>query len=119
MCIRDRYISIERLISDTKENYYEALQESSWEWHEARNDYAPCVKYSLGVIVAAYREFADRVEILTVPHQQGHRPSGGVQGPEGAVPVPPLFSFCAIFTVFSPTKGTLYNIFFMVVFVCV
>ena len=55
-----QYISIERLISDTKENYYEALQESSWEWHEGRNDYAPFVKYMLGVIVAAYREFADR-----------------------------------------------------------
>lgn len=60
-----QYISVERLISDTKENYYEALQESSWEWHEGRNDYAPFVKYMLGVIVAAYREFADRVEILT------------------------------------------------------
>mgnify|MGYP004463670643 FL=1 len=60
-----QYISIERLISDTKENYYEALQESSWEWHEGRNDYAPFVKYMLGIIVAAYREFADRVEILT------------------------------------------------------
>lgn len=59
-----QYISIEKLISDTKENYYEALQESSREWHEGRNDYAPFVKYMLGVIVAAYREFAGRVEIL-------------------------------------------------------
>ena len=60
-----QYISIEKLISDTKEDYYEALQASSWEWHEGTNDYAPFVKYILGVIVAAYREFADRVEILT------------------------------------------------------
>ena len=59
-----QYISTERLISDTKENYYEALQESSWEWHEGRNDYVPFVKYMLGIMVAAYREFADRVEIL-------------------------------------------------------
>ena len=59
-----QYISIEKLISDTKENYYEALQESSREWHEGRNDYVPFVKYMLGVIVAAYREFAGRVEIL-------------------------------------------------------
>lgn len=59
-----QYISIEKLISDTKENYYEALQESSGEWHEGRNNYAPFVKYVLGVIVAAYREFAGRVEIL-------------------------------------------------------
>ena len=47
-----QYISIEKLISDTKENYYKALQESSR------------VKYMLGVIVAAYCEFAGRVEIL-------------------------------------------------------
>ncbi len=59
-----QYISIEKLISDTKENYYKALQESSREWHEGRNDYAPFVKYMLGVIVAAYREFEGRVEIL-------------------------------------------------------
>ena len=52
------------MISDTKENYYKALQESSREWHEGRNDYAPFVKYMLGVIVAAYREFEGRVEIL-------------------------------------------------------
>ena len=59
-----QYISIERLISDTKENYYEALQESSWEWHEGRNDYAPFVKYYLGIIIKAYDEFEDRIQYL-------------------------------------------------------
>lgn len=59
-----QYISIEKLISDTKENYYEALQASSWEWHEEHNDYAPFVKYMLSMILAAYREFAQRVDIL-------------------------------------------------------
>ena len=60
-----QYISIERLIADTKENYYEALQASSWRWHEEKNDYAPFVKYMLGIVIAAYREFGNRVEILT------------------------------------------------------
>ena len=65
MCIRDRYISIEKLISDTKESYYEALQESSYNWHEEENDYEPFVKYVLGIIVAAYRDFTDRAALLT------------------------------------------------------
>ena len=60
-----KYISIEKLISDTKESYYEALQESSYNWHEEENDYQPFVKYMLGIIIAAYREFTDRAALLT------------------------------------------------------
>ena len=59
-----KYISIEKLIADTKETYYEALQESSENWHEGNNDYLPFVRYMLGVILAAYREFSSRVEVL-------------------------------------------------------
>ena len=60
-----KYISIEKLISDTKETYYEALQQSSYNWHEVTNDYAPFVTYMLGVLVAAYRDFESRIELLT------------------------------------------------------
>lgn len=60
-----KYISIEKLIADSKETYYEVLQESSIGWYEGKNDYAPFVKYMLGVIVAAYRDFSARMEILT------------------------------------------------------
>ena len=59
-----KYISIEKLISDSKETYYEVLQESSYNWHKNKNDYAPFVRYMLGIIVAAYRDFSARVEIL-------------------------------------------------------
>ena len=59
-----KYISIERLIADSKETYYEALQESSTRWHEGENDYLPFVRYMLGVVIAAYREFTSRVDIL-------------------------------------------------------
>ena len=59
-----RYISIERLIADSKETYYEALQESSTGWHEGTNDYLPFVRYMLGIVVAAYREFVSRVDVL-------------------------------------------------------
>ena len=60
-----KYISIEKLISDTKETYYEALQASSYNWHQGTNDYAPFVTYMLGILVAAYRDFESRIELLT------------------------------------------------------
>jgi len=61
-----KYISIEKEIERTKETYYEVLQESSMGWHEEQNDYLPFVTYMLGVTVAAYRAFSERVQTLTV-----------------------------------------------------
>lgn len=60
-----KYISIEKLIENTKELYYECLQLSSTGWYENENDYEPFVKYILGIIVAAYRDFSSRVSLLT------------------------------------------------------
>ena len=59
-----KYISLEKLIADSKETYYEALAESSQDWHEGTNNYAPFVRYLLGIIVAAYRAFDDRLKLL-------------------------------------------------------
>ena len=59
-----KYISIEKMIETTKDNYYAALHKSSQGWHENNNDYAPFVKYMLSVILAAYREFASRVQVV-------------------------------------------------------
>ena len=60
-----KYISLERIIADSKDTYYEVLQDSSFNWHEGNNDYIPFVRYMLGVIIAAYRDFSSRVELLT------------------------------------------------------
>ncbi len=59
-----KYISMEKMIADSKESYYEALQDSDAKWHEAENDYLPFVRYMLGIIIAAYRVFESRVQIL-------------------------------------------------------
>ena len=59
-----KYVSLEKLIADNKESYYDALQDSDAGWHEEENDYLPFVRYMLGVIIAAYKDFSDRVEIL-------------------------------------------------------
>lgn len=59
-----RYISLEKIIEQTKDTYYDALQESSLNWHEGTNDYKPFVEYTLGIILNAYREFSERVNVL-------------------------------------------------------
>ena len=59
-----KYISIEKLIEQTKDTYYEALECSSANWHDDKNDYIPVVQYTLGVVVAAYREFSSRVKLI-------------------------------------------------------
>ena len=64
MYIVGKYISIEMLIENTKDSYYETLQLSSAGWHENANDYKPFIKYYLGVLLAAYRVFSSRVETL-------------------------------------------------------
>ena len=61
-----KYISIEKLIEESKETYYEALQQSSQGWHEGTSDYTPFVRYTLGVVAAAYRDFSTRVQVLAV-----------------------------------------------------
>ena len=60
-----KYVSIEKLIETTKESYYNCLQQSSIGWHENENDYEPFVKYMLSIMIAAYRDFSSRVNLLT------------------------------------------------------
>ena len=59
-----KYISMEMLIEKTKETYYEALQNSSTEWHNNKSDYTSFVRYYLGVVLKGYNEFQDRIEHL-------------------------------------------------------
>ena len=60
-----RYISLKRLIEQSKETYYEALQISSEGWHDGRHRPKPWWEYSLGVLIRAYREFEERVGDIT------------------------------------------------------
>lgn len=59
-----KYVSMEKMIEATKENYYDVLERSSQGWHEEQNDYVPFVSYVLDIILASYREFFARVQRL-------------------------------------------------------
>lgn len=62
-----RYISLERLIEQNKERYYETLEQSSTRWHEGRHDPWPFVNYLLFILKTAYREFEERVGQTAAP----------------------------------------------------
>lgn len=59
-----KYISIEKLIENSKETYYDSLKKSSIKWYDNKNNYCHFVEYYLGIILKAYREFTNRVEYI-------------------------------------------------------
>lgn len=62
-----RFVSLERLIEQNKDGYYEALERSSLGWHESRNDPWPYVNYLLYILKMAYKEFEERVGATASP----------------------------------------------------
>src|SRR4030042_5497083 len=62
-----RYISLERLIEQNKERYYETLERSSESWHERKTDTWPYITFVLYTLKTAYREFEDRIGQIASP----------------------------------------------------
>ena len=61
-----RYISLEGKIAKNKDLYYDALSRSQHGWHEGTEDIIPFIKYMLGIILAAYKDFEDRMDLIGV-----------------------------------------------------
>lgn len=59
-----RYISLEAKIAKNKDLYYESLGKTQDGWYEGEEDVVPFIKYLLGTILAAYKDFEDRFEII-------------------------------------------------------
>ena len=59
-----KYISLEAKIAKNKDLYYDALGASQIGWHEGNNDTVPFIKYLLGTILAAYKDFEDRFALV-------------------------------------------------------
>jgi Fic family protein len=62
-----RYISLERLVEETREEYYEALRQSSDGWHSGAHDPLPWLVYFLSIVRRAYREFESRAGQVRSP----------------------------------------------------
>jgi Fic family protein len=59
-----KYISLEAKISKAKDSYYHALRLSQENWHQAQENPIPFIKYILGTILSAYKDFEDRFSIV-------------------------------------------------------
>lgn len=71
-----RYISLEKVIEETKDQYYETLQRSSDGWHNGVHDLLPWINYFLVMILKAYQKFEERVgETSDKAHQKGWKTS--------------------------------------------
>jgi Fic/DOC family len=57
-----RYISLERLIEESKEEYYRVLKLCSEGWHEGKNQIVPWWNYFLSMLRSGYKEFERQVE---------------------------------------------------------
>ena len=62
-----RYMSLERLIEQSKERYYETLEHCSVGWHAGKHDPWPFINYVLSILKLAYQEFAERVGQIAEP----------------------------------------------------
>ena len=60
-----KYISIEKQIESTKDQYYDTLEAADAGWHEEENDPTPFIRYMLKVILAGYLEFEERVDMMS------------------------------------------------------
>ena len=61
-----RYISLEAKIAQDKNSYYNALEKAQVGWLEGRDNPTAFIKYLLGIIVSAYRDFEERIDVVTV-----------------------------------------------------
>ena len=59
-----KYISLETKIAKNKDLYYDALGQAQIGWHEGNEDVVPFIKYFLGVVLAAYKDFEDRFALV-------------------------------------------------------
>lgn len=61
-----KYISLESKIAKNKDLYYDALSKAQTGWHNGTEDKVPFIKYLLGTILAAYKDFDERFALVEV-----------------------------------------------------
>ena len=59
-----KYISLEAKIAKDKELYYNALAQAQIGWYDGSEDKLPFIKYLLGTILSAYKDFQERFELV-------------------------------------------------------
>ena len=59
-----KYISLEAKIAKNKDLYYDSLNASQHNWHDGNDNKVPFIKYILGTILSAYKDFEERFNLI-------------------------------------------------------
>jgi Fic family protein len=59
-----RYVSLEQIVAESKESYYEALRAAGVGWQSGTHNPLPWIEYFIGMLLVAYSRFEERVETL-------------------------------------------------------
>ncbi len=63
-----KYISLERIFEQQKVGYYESLEKSSQGWHQAEHDPFPWLNYFWAILMGAYKELEEKIEVIKGSH---------------------------------------------------
>lgn len=90
-----RYISIERLIEQNKDRYYETLEQSSRNWHQGEHSPWPYIGYVIFILKEAYGEFERRLGNISAPRgEKSARVAAVVKNQQGTFRVQDLQDAC-------------------------
>ncbi len=89
-----KYISIEKLIEQSQETYRQAIRQSCSDWHENENDYLPFIRYFLGIVLKAYKEFFERTELLTKGVSKPDRVAAIIKNTSGKITKTEILNQC-------------------------
>lgn len=90
-----RYISLERLIEQNKERYYEVLEQSSQGWHEGKHDLWPAINFLLYILTEASKEFERRLgDVKSIPGEKTALVLAAIQSQIGSFGVADLQNAC-------------------------
>ncbi len=89
------YISLERLIEQNKERYYEVLEQSSQGWHEGKHDPWPTINFLLYILTEASKEFEQRLgDVKSIPGEKTALVLAAIQNQIGSFGVADLQNAC-------------------------
>lgn len=90
-----RYVSLERIVEDNKERYYEVLEQSSQRWHEGKHDAWPTMNFLLFILTQACKDFEQRIgQVNTVRGEKSALVLDAIQRQSGEFSVSDLQREC-------------------------
>lgn len=100
-----KYISLESKIEKNKDLYYDALARSQDGWHEGAADVIPFIKYILGTILAAYKDFGDRFALVEIKLPAVEMVRRATQSKIGRFTKQDIMEFCPSLSISSVEGG--------------